>query len=101
MSGGGDKIIKLWGYDDGMCYYNGEGHSGQIVKVFALLSLLLVRTKSLLLVSAPKELFSFGKRLKKCKAGTNRFPSKPKKCHRARHPKSQKPDLIYTIIDLN
>ena len=32
-SGGGDKIVKLWGYDDGMCYYNGIGHSGAIVKV--------------------------------------------------------------------
>lgn len=33
VSGGGDKMIKLWGYDDGMCYYNGVGHSGQIVKL--------------------------------------------------------------------
>jgi hypothetical protein len=34
VSGGGDKLVKLWGYDDGMCYYNGLGHSGSIVKVF-------------------------------------------------------------------
>lgn len=34
VSGGGDKSVKLWGYDDGMCYYNGVGHSGSIVKVF-------------------------------------------------------------------
>ena len=33
VSGGGDKILKLWGYDDGMCYYNGIGHSGAIIKV--------------------------------------------------------------------
>lgn len=33
VSGGGDKIVKLWGYDDGMCYYNGVGHSGSIVKL--------------------------------------------------------------------
>ena len=33
VSGGGDKLVKLWGYDDGMCYYNGLGHSGSIVKV--------------------------------------------------------------------
>jgi cilia- and flagella-associated protein 52 len=33
VSGGGDKLVKLWGYDDGMCYYNGVGHSGSIVKV--------------------------------------------------------------------
>jgi len=27
-------LVKLWGYDDGMCYYNGLGHSGSIVKVW-------------------------------------------------------------------
>ena len=48
MSGGGDKMIKLWGYDDGMCYYNGVGHSGQIVKVKFSSSSLLVPTRSLL-----------------------------------------------------
>lgn len=36
MSGGGDKLVKLWGYDDGMCYFNGVGHSGSIVKVIDL-----------------------------------------------------------------
>ena len=33
VSGGGDKVLKLWGYDDGMCYYTGIGHSGAIIKV--------------------------------------------------------------------
>lgn len=33
VSGGGDKLVKLWGYDDGMCYYNGIGHSGAIIKM--------------------------------------------------------------------
>jgi len=30
VSGGGDKILKLWGYDDGMNYYSGIGHSSAI-----------------------------------------------------------------------
>jgi len=25
VSGGGDKLVKLWGYDEGHCYYAGEG----------------------------------------------------------------------------
>ena len=33
MSGGEDKLVKLWGYDDGMNYYSGIGHSSAIVKV--------------------------------------------------------------------
>ena len=33
VSGGGDKIVKLFGYDDGFCYYRGVGHSGAITKV--------------------------------------------------------------------
>jgi cilia- and flagella-associated protein 52 len=33
VSGGGDKLMKLWGYDDGMQYYTGVGHSSAIVKV--------------------------------------------------------------------
>ena len=33
VSGGGDKVIKVWDYDEGICYYNGIGHSGDIVKV--------------------------------------------------------------------
>lgn len=31
VSGGGDKLIRLWGYDDGINYYVGRGHSGGIV----------------------------------------------------------------------
>jgi len=33
VSGGGDKDVKLWGYDEGHCYYVGRGHSGAIRKV--------------------------------------------------------------------
>ena len=34
ISGGEDKLVKLWGYDEGMLYFTGEGHSGSITKVF-------------------------------------------------------------------
>mmetsp|Transcript_11703 Transcript_11703/g.13906 ORF Transcript_11703/g.13906 Transcript_11703/m.13906 type:complete len:627 (-) Transcript_11703:1832-3712(-) len=33
VSGGGDKDVKVWGYDEGHCYYVGRGHSGAIQKV--------------------------------------------------------------------
>ena len=25
--------MKLWNYDEGVCYFEGEGHSGSIVKI--------------------------------------------------------------------
>ncbi|XRA99932.1 cilia- and flagella-associated protein 52 [Pycnococcus provasolii] len=33
VTGGGDKLVKLWGYDDGHMYNVGSGHSGAIKKV--------------------------------------------------------------------
>ena len=33
VSGGGDKDVKLWGYDEGHCYFVGRGHSGAVTKV--------------------------------------------------------------------
>lgn len=30
VSGGGEKVVKVWGYDEGYCYYHGVGHSGAI-----------------------------------------------------------------------
>jgi len=33
VSGGEDNTIRLWGYDEGFCYYEGIGHSGAVVKV--------------------------------------------------------------------
>ena len=33
VSGGEDKLIKVWDYDEGICYYTGVGHSGHITKV--------------------------------------------------------------------
>lgn len=32
VSGCGEKMVKLWGYDEGYCYYVGVGHSGSVVK---------------------------------------------------------------------
>jgi WD40 repeat protein len=32
-SGGGEKIVQVWGYDDGYHYYSGVGHSGDITAV--------------------------------------------------------------------
>lgn len=32
-SGGNDRIVKLWNYDEGHCYYYGVGHSGDITDV--------------------------------------------------------------------
>ena len=33
LSGGEDKQLMLWKYDEGICYYRGEGHAGHIRKV--------------------------------------------------------------------
>ena len=33
VSGGEDKVVRLWGYDEGFCYYEGIGHSGSIQKM--------------------------------------------------------------------
>jgi len=33
VSGGEDKVLRLWGYDEGICYYNGNGHSGGITRI--------------------------------------------------------------------
>ena len=33
VSGGQDKRVKLWDYDEGICYFNGVGHSGDITKI--------------------------------------------------------------------
>lgn len=30
VCGGADKLVKVWGYDEGFCYYQGVGHSGEI-----------------------------------------------------------------------
>jgi WD40 repeat protein len=32
-SGGEDRKIKLWDYDEGISYYQGLGHSGNITRV--------------------------------------------------------------------
>jgi cilia- and flagella-associated protein 52 len=32
-SGGEDKLIRMWKYDEGLCYYVGEGHSGAVSRV--------------------------------------------------------------------
>ena len=32
VSGGQDGLLKIWNYDEGVCYYEGEGHSGSIIK---------------------------------------------------------------------
>jgi len=33
VSGGQDKRVKLWDYDEGLCYFEGIGHSGDITKI--------------------------------------------------------------------
>ena len=33
VTGGGDKEVKVWGYDEGACFSAGKGHSGAITKV--------------------------------------------------------------------
>lgn len=32
VSAGADKLVKLWGYDEGKCYAQGVGHSGCVLK---------------------------------------------------------------------
>ena len=32
-SGGGDKLVKLWGYDEGNCYATGAAHSSCVNRV--------------------------------------------------------------------
>jgi len=34
LSGGEDKMLMLWKYDEGLTYYKGLGHAGHIKKVF-------------------------------------------------------------------
>lgn len=38
VSGGEDKKIKVWDYDEGICYFTGVGHSGVISKVINLIN---------------------------------------------------------------
>jgi WD40 repeat protein len=33
VSGGGDKLCRVWGYDEGHCYFIGVAHSGSISAV--------------------------------------------------------------------
>jgi len=33
VSGGDDKLVKLWNYDEGNCYYVGVGHSEAITRL--------------------------------------------------------------------
>jgi len=30
VSGAADKLVKLWGYDEGHCYMVGKGHNGSV-----------------------------------------------------------------------
>lgn len=39
VSGGEDKLVKLWGYDEGINYCTGTGHSGAITRVRRFISL--------------------------------------------------------------
>mmetsp|Transcript_3992 Transcript_3992/g.3411 ORF Transcript_3992/g.3411 Transcript_3992/m.3411 type:complete len:85 (+) Transcript_3992:1613-1867(+) len=32
-SGGSDRLVRIWAYDEGMNYYVGVGHSGPITKM--------------------------------------------------------------------
>ena len=43
ISSGNDKVIKLWDYDEGINYYQGVGHSGEVTKVSILPRNLLKR----------------------------------------------------------
>ena len=38
ISGGEDKEVKVWGYDEGICSYTGAGHSGSITRVHIILT---------------------------------------------------------------
>ena len=33
FSGGQDGKLRIYNYDEGICYYEGEGHSGSISKI--------------------------------------------------------------------
>ena len=33
VSGGQDKVVRLWGYDEGISHFCGNGHSGAITKI--------------------------------------------------------------------
>lgn len=33
VSGGEDKLVKIWNYDEGICYSQGTGHSGTITRL--------------------------------------------------------------------
>ena len=33
ISGGEDKLVRLWGYDEGHCYFVGVAHSGAVTQV--------------------------------------------------------------------
>lgn len=33
VSGGEDKVVKLWDYDEGISYFQGIGHSGTVTKI--------------------------------------------------------------------
>lgn len=65
-SGGEDKKIKVWDYDEGISYYQGLGHSGNITRVsntiifYFYFRLPFLQTKNSLLVLEQKELFLSG-----------------------------------------
>jgi WD40 repeat protein len=42
VSGGEDKKIKVWDYDEGISYYQGLGHSGNITRVTNCFSLTFI-----------------------------------------------------------
>lgn len=42
VSGGEDKKIKLWDYDEGISYYAGIGHSGNITRVISIIVNIIV-----------------------------------------------------------
>ena len=33
VSGGQDGVLRIWNYDEGICYFEGQGHSGSINKL--------------------------------------------------------------------
>lgn len=38
VSGGEDKLIKVWNYDEGISYFVGHGHSGSISRVILIIN---------------------------------------------------------------
>jgi len=42
ISAGGDRLVRVWGYDEGFCHYAGAGHSGVITRTFFFVTHLLV-----------------------------------------------------------